>query len=193
MKQIHVQVAEEFGSNARSVLGEINDIQLRAAVSFLMSANNVHILGIGHSGFFGKVLSMKLNHVGLSAYTVYNETNPPIRSGDVFVAISQSGETRTIISLVEEARSVGAKVLGITANEHSKIGQMSDVCLRVGKRAKDMEFPAMSILGNGKFENMNGALFGASIYALFYAIVIMIMQERGETVESVDARHANLQ
>lgn len=193
MKDLHVQVAEEFGANAVRVLSQVDDARLHDVAALLISADSIHVLGIGHSGFFGKVLSMKLNHVGLTAYTVYDEINPPIRSGDVFVAMSQSGGTKTIISLVEKSKSIGAKVLGVTANADSELGRLADLCLQVDKCAADVEFPAMSILGNGKCENMNGALFGASIYALFYALIIMIMQERGETTESVDARHANLQ
>jgi len=41
---------------------------------------------------------MKLDHTGIKAYTVFDEINPPFNRKDLFIAISQSGETQTIIT-----------------------------------------------------------------------------------------------
>ena len=80
MKSLHHNILDELYGNSKEVLEKI------------------YVLGIGHSGGFGKILSMQLNHVGLRAYTVFDEINPPFKKGNLYIAISQSGETKTIVA-----------------------------------------------------------------------------------------------
>jgi hypothetical protein len=59
--------------------------------------------------------------------------------------------------------------------------------------SEKVSFEALAAIGDKKNQNLLGLLFGFYIYILFYATVIMIVREKGETPESINARHANLQ
>lgn len=188
-----IKLTDEFSLNARNTFKNLNQDDLKNAISAILKANKIFVLGIGHSGFFGRILAMKLNHVGLKAYTVFEEINPPFKEGDLFIAISQSGETSTIISLAKKALKLGGKILGITSNPLSTLSKLSENSVVLGKVDEETEFRVLRTIGDTGNQNFLGSLFGLNIYLLFYYIVIEIAKLRGETAESINSRHANLQ
>jgi len=193
MKTLHEQILDELYLNAKGVFNKIDNEELKKVVSLIIQAKKIYVLGIGHSGMFGRILSMKLNHAGLRAYTVFDEINPPFENGDLFIAISQSGETKTILALAQKAKNLGGKVFAVTSNSESTLAEISETILEIEKTAEDIRFSGLSAIGNKKNQNLLGCLFGFNIYILFYTLVIMIAHEIGETAESINRRHANLQ
>lgn len=193
MKDMHIKLLEEFCENARSTFLEIEEDQLEKVISTILRAKKIYVLGIGHSGMFGRILAMKLNHVGLRAYTVFDEINPPFEKDDLFIAISQSGETKTVVTLAERAIKLGGKVLGVTSEAQSTLGKISETVLLIQKNADDVSFDVLYLMGDENNQNFLGALFGFNIYILFYTIILMLARRLDETPESIDRRHANLQ
>ena len=53
------------------------------------------------------------------------------KEGDVFLGISTSGNSKNILYAAITAHAKGMKVIGLTGANHSKLEQMSDVCIRV--------------------------------------------------------------
>jgi D-sedoheptulose 7-phosphate isomerase len=51
------------------------------------------------------------------------------RTGDVFIAISTSGNSPNILKAVEAAKSIGLVVIGLTGRSGGKMKAMCDVCL----------------------------------------------------------------
>ena len=146
-----------------------------------------------HSGFFGRIFAMKLNHVGLKAYTVFDEINPPFEKEDLFIAISQSGGTKTILALAEKAKKLEGRVLAVTSNRDSVLGRLADAVLVIDKVDEHVKYSVLSKIGNLENQNFLGALFGFNIYILFYTIITMLAENLGESADSINARHANLQ
>ncbi len=193
MEKAHMQILEEFCQNARGVFKKIDDSEMEKAVHAILQAKKIYVLGIGHSGFFGRIFAMKLNHVGLRAYTVFDEINPPFEKNDLFIALSQSGGTKTIVALAEKAKKLGGSVLGVTSVRESALGKLADATLIIEKVDENVNYRVLSNIGDLKNQNFLGALFGFNIFVLFYTLVIMIAEQLGETVDSINARHANLQ
>ena len=193
MEPLYLRMLEELHENTKGVFKDLDESEVKEVVAALLKANKIFVLGIGHSGMFGRIFAMKLNHVGLKAYTIFDEINPPFKKDDAFVAISQSGETPSIITLVQKAKKLGGKVVGITSTPGSTLTKLSDSLLKIREYSEGGEFQSLAAIGDTKNQNLLGLLFGLSIYVLFYTIVIMIARERGETPASINARHANLQ
>ena len=193
MTNLCEEILDEYYANAKGVLGKIACQGLEDIVSLLLEAEKIFVLGLGHSGMIAKVLSMKLNHVGLRAYTVYDEVNPPFGKRDLFVAVSQSGETDTILSLARKARTLGGKVAAITCAAESSLGELSKIVLQIDNRAEHVDLSLLALIGEEKHQNLSGTLFGFNLYVLFYTLVIMIAQRKNETGKSIDQRHQNLQ
>ncbi len=51
------------------------------------------------------------------------------RSGDVFIAISTSGNSPNILKAIETAKAIGLVVIGLTGQSGGKMKAMCDVCL----------------------------------------------------------------
>ncbi len=97
----------------------------------LLAAERFIIVACGtswHAGLIGK--QMIENFCRIPAETVYASefrySNPVIRSSDVVIAISQSGETADTLAAVELARSKGAFIYGICNAVGSSIPRATD-------------------------------------------------------------------
>ena len=53
------------------------------------------------------------------------------KSGDVFLGISTSGNSKNVLYAATTAHAKGIKVIGLTGAKNSKLEQMSDVCIKV--------------------------------------------------------------
>lgn len=51
--------------------------------------------------------------------------------GDVFLAISTSGNSENIISACVVAKALGIKIIGLTGEKESKLSEISDICIKV--------------------------------------------------------------
>jgi 6-phospho-3-hexuloisomerase len=193
VKDLHLQALEELTLNARETFAEISSGDLKKCVSAIRGARKIFVFGVGHSGMFGRVLSMKLTHVGLEAYTVFDEINPPFEGGDLLVAISQSGETETVLALARKAKKLGGKLLSVVSNPDSTLGRLSDVVLNVKKISESVSFPCLCSIGDKNNQNFLGMVFALNIYILFYVLLVMLARELGESADSINRRHANLQ
>lgn len=190
---MHQQLMNEFCGLGRDVLERIPVSEVEAASQMLSDAKKVYVVGVGHSGMFSRILSMKLNHVGLSAFTLYDEINPPFTSEDILVAVSQSGSTATIVAMGRKAKRIGGRVLAVTSQTDSALGELADYSLVVPYASHTDDLSVLPMLGAPDSRNARGAVFGFNSYILFYAIVMHLAEIRGETPESIDARHANLE
>lgn len=64
-------------------------------------------------------------------YTFARQIEALGRSGDVFVAISTSGNSPNILRAVEAARTRGLGVIGFTGETGGKLSALCDLCFRV--------------------------------------------------------------
>lgn len=53
------------------------------------------------------------------------------KTGDVFLGISTSGNSKNVLYAATTAHAKGMKVIGLTGVRNSKLEQMSDVCIKV--------------------------------------------------------------
>ena len=51
--------------------------------------------------------------------------------GDVFLAISTSGNSENIICACVVAKALGIKIVGLTGEKESKLSEIADICIRV--------------------------------------------------------------
>lgn len=53
------------------------------------------------------------------------------KEGDVFIGISTSGNSKNVLFAAIAAHAKGMKVIGLTGMKNSKLGEMSDACIKV--------------------------------------------------------------
>lgn len=187
------KVMEEMASNAIEISKSLSDKNTEIVEGLLLNAGKIHSIGVGHSGLIGKVFAMKLMQLGFASYVVGDVTTPGLREGDVVVAISQSGETTSVVALSKKAKKLGAKVIAITAFAQSSLGGIADHTVKIEAKAPNKKFPTLSALGDEEHANLSGALFGVNVFLFFYGLICDLVVRTKQTPSEIDSRHANVE
>ncbi|MGV2871682.1 MurR/RpiR family transcriptional regulator [Colwellia sp. E150_009] len=132
------QIADILLSSKMAVLSEtkiLNELKsFEEAVKLITSAKRILICGLGGSALVGKDFSYKLQKLGLSAYAepdghaqlAYVST---FKKGDLVFAISESGQTREIKSVTEQAKANKSSVISLTKYGSTPVSENADVKL----------------------------------------------------------------
>jgi arabinose-5-phosphate isomerase len=103
---------------------------------------HVILTGMGTSGIICRKIAATLTSTGTPAFFLHpaeaiHGDLGAIRSDDVVVALSYSGETCEILRLLETIRRLGAKLIAITGSPASTLAQAADVDLDCSVMEKD--------------------------------------------------------
>jgi arabinose-5-phosphate isomerase len=98
---------------------------------------SVIVTGMGKAGHVGQKLAATLASTGTRAFPLHpgeavHGDLGRIRSGDVVLALSQSGETEEVLRLVPALRRLDATLVAVTEREESSLGRLSDLCVPLG-------------------------------------------------------------
>ena len=105
------------------------------AVSLLLACRGrVVVTGMGKSGHIGRKLAATFASTGTPAFFVHPAEASHgdlgmITADDVVVALSNSGETGELVSILPMIKRLGAKLIAMTGNAASSLGRLSDVHL----------------------------------------------------------------
>jgi 6-phospho-3-hexuloisomerase len=149
----------------------------------LDSASRVFITGAGRSGLVARFFAMRLMHGGYEVYVVGEIVTPSIRNGDLFVVITGSGETETMIAFTKRAKAVGAKIVAISIKDKSTIADMSDLVIQIGTPDQFGKVAAMPM----------GTTFELSTLIFLEATIAHIIHAKGIAEETMRTTHANLE
>ena len=106
----------------------------RAVQLLLDCRGRVIVTGMGKSGIICRKIAATLSSTGTPAFFLHpaEATHGDlgvIQGDDVVVALSYSGETDELLRLLETIKRLGARLIAITGNCASTLGQAADVAL----------------------------------------------------------------
>lgn len=168
-----------------SVLQATEDSLVDKIVEAVDKANRIFITGAGRSGLVSRFFAMRLMHSGYKVYMVGEIVTPSIQAGDLFLVISGSGGTETLMPLVRKAKSMGAQVAVISMKSKSPMAELADLVCPIGSGDENS-------FGIVKGMPM-GTVFELSTLVFLEAIVSKIVHDKGLTEEGMRALHANLE
>jgi arabinose-5-phosphate isomerase len=125
----------EIEAEAVAALGRRLDQQfLQAAELLLACRGRVVVSGIGKSGHVARKIASTMASTGTPAFFVHPaEANHGdlgmITSHDVLIAISYSGETEELLSIVPLVKRQGAGLISMTGNARSSLAREADIHL----------------------------------------------------------------
>src|SRR5688572_32971094 len=125
-------------ADAVRALIERLDQRFVEAVSLIAGRRGrVVVSGIGKSGHIARKIASTLSSTGTPAYFLHPaEANHGdlgmIESGDVFIALSHSGESEELLSIVPQVKRRGARLIAITGRSDSALARECDVLLDAG-------------------------------------------------------------
>ncbi|MDR1831650.1 MAG: KpsF/GutQ family sugar-phosphate isomerase [Fusobacteriaceae bacterium] len=122
-----------------TVRDKISEDLVTAIQMIMASKGKVVVTGIGKSGLIGKKIAATLVSTGTlsvfmnSAEGVHGDLGM-ISKEDVVLAVSNSGNTDEIVSLLPSIKKIGAKIIAMTGNAASSLGKGADCVLNTGVR-----------------------------------------------------------
>ena len=120
-------ISSQIKEAAYSISKESVDLMLTLLMLCKENGNCIFVAGAGRSGLMGRAFAMRLMHLGFKAYVVGETVTPAVRQGDLLIAISGSGSTKSVISAAEKCQAVGAFIVSLTSKEDSVLGDLSSV------------------------------------------------------------------
>lgn len=113
------------------------DSSLTKALDFMQAANGRIILtGMGKSGHIAKKIAASLASTGTPSFFVHPAEASHgdlgmITTDDVIIAISNSGESKELVDILNYSKRFGIKLIAITKNPDSSLGKAGDVVLKL--------------------------------------------------------------
>lgn len=133
-------------SAVQALAQRIDETFLRALDLILSCTGRVIVSGMGKSGHIARKIASTLSSTGTPAYFVHPAEASHgdlgmVAAGDVFIALSYSGESDELLTILPIIKRQGAKLISLTGNPQSRLAQASDVHLdtAVAKEACPLE------------------------------------------------------
>ena len=193
MKTYHTFRAQVI-NELNEVLSSIDETQLNKVVDVLTANKEIKVLGYsaGRMGSGLKAFIMRLNHLGIKASFFGDNYVPPMGEDDVFICCSNSGTTKSVVSILEifKAKANG-KVISFVGNENSKMAELSDVVVKFktcngGLNSTDDPSKINSI------QPMT-TLTEQAMFIMFDVIVMMIIEKLGIDIKDTKQYHSNIE
>lgn len=148
MTENTISVQENLDKNCaiRTINSEIDtiiklrdslDSSLTQALNLMQNAKGRIILtGMGKSGHIGKKIAASLASTGTPSFFVHPAEASHgdlgmITEDDVIIAISNSGESRELVDILNYSKRFGIKLIAITKNPESSLGKAGDIVLKL--------------------------------------------------------------
>jgi arabinose-5-phosphate isomerase len=166
----------------RNLIGRLG-IDFVSAVQLIMNCRGrVVVSGIGKSGHVARKIAATMASTGTPAFFVHPAEASHgdigmITADDVFIAMSNSGESAELIALLPSLKRCGARLIAITGAHHSTLATQADVHLDA---AVDIE---ACPLGLAPTSSTTAAL------ALGDALAVALLRSRGFSAQDFARSH----
>ncbi|TBL76489.1 6-phospho-3-hexuloisomerase [Paenibacillus thalictri] len=182
-----INYAAEIVKELHRSVERIAEEEAETLADFILQSNKVFVAGAGRSGLMGRAFAMRLMHTGINAYVVGETVTPGIDKHDVLIIGTGSGETKSLIPMVQKAKSLGASVVAITIDPESTIGRLADTVVELPGLPKDQASG-----GQATIQPM-ASLFEQTLLIFYDAVILRMMDKLGLDSDRMYGRHANLE
>lgn len=170
-------------SRAISELAERIDDKFESACRLILACQGrVVVVGIGKSGHVAGKIASTLASTGTPAFFVHpGEASHGdlgmITPTDLIIAVSNSGETPEILTILPIIKRMGVKLVALCGNPASTVARQSDVCIDVGVSKEACPL------------NLAPTTSTSATMAMGDALALAILQSRGFTAEDFARSH----
>jgi arabinose-5-phosphate isomerase len=136
-RDIARQVLEIEARAVADLAGRLDESFDRAVELLTSCRGRVVVTGMGKSGLICQKIAATFSSTGLPSYFMHpaealHGDLGMLVSGDVLLALSNSGETAEIVRLLELVRRLGARIVALSGDSSSTLARLADVHLDVG-------------------------------------------------------------
>ncbi len=136
LRSLGLAVIETEAAAVAGLADRIDGRFVQACQYMLRCRGRVVVTGMGKSGHIGSKIAATLASTGTPAFFVHpGEASHGdlgmITTGDVVLALSNSGETGEIVTILRLIKRLGAPLIAMTGNPHSTLATKADVNIDV--------------------------------------------------------------
>lgn len=164
----------------------MNDTEAEKLVDGMQRANKIFVAGSGRSGLMAKAFAMRMMHVGLDPYVIGETITPNLEANDMLIIGSGSGETKSLLSMTEKAKGIGATICAGDHQSYFGHSQLADITIKIPAQAKAEGT-------SGKSIQPMGSLFEQTMLLFYDALILRLMEQKGLDSNKMYGRHANLE
>jgi 6-phospho-3-hexuloisomerase len=176
-----MKLASAFILNeVKESLERIDPAISEAVCNAIIKAKSIFVYGVGRSGLVGKAFSVRLVQMGLDVHFIGDTTTPIVERDDLLIVISNTGETMSAAQTANIVGRIGATVITLTSNQHSKLGRASNIIV---------EIQTTKIEDRRKLAPL-GTLFEVASTVYLDSLVPTLMSKLDQTEASMRKRHA---
>jgi len=120
-----------------NLIGSIDDNFVKMVDLILNATGRIIVGGIGKSGIIGRKIVATLNSTGTRSLFMHpveamHGDLGMVSQDDVFLALSNSGETDELNILLASIHKIGCKIIAFTGNRESTLAKHSDIVIDTG-------------------------------------------------------------
>ncbi len=114
----------------------MNDVFSKAVEMILSCKGKLIVTGVGKSGLIGAKMAATFASTGTPSFFLHptealHGDLGMIREDDIVIAISYSGESEELSSILPHIKRFGTPLIGMTRDKNSTLGQFSDLVIDV--------------------------------------------------------------
>jgi 6-phospho-3-hexuloisomerase len=168
----------------RQVLEAVSPRDVDRFIKEILQAKTVHLYAMGRMQLSVRAFAMRLKHMGIDTYVVYDTTSPRIGTGDLL--IGHCAVTNVELNVIRLAKAAGARVALLTAHPENEHGQLADLCVRV---------PGQIFGGPQEVKSIQpmASLLEQALFLFTDIVVMLLMKEKGVSVQAMQESHTNLE
>lgn len=119
----------------------MDPVKLNDILNYIQRAGFVHFVAAGNTLPVALDGAFKFNQIGIRsmAETIWERQvglTLSMKQGDVMIAISNSGESKRVVQLVQEAKKLGVITIGITNNPNSTVAREAEMHIQTATMEK---------------------------------------------------------
>jgi len=176
------EVLEIEAKAISDLIGRLDRSFAQAVQTVLNCRGRVVVSGIGKSGHIARKIASTLASTGTPAFFVHPAEASHgdlgmVARDDVFIALSNSGESDELLAIVPLLKRQGAKLVAMTGNPKSELAREADVHLYAGAEKEACPL------------NLAPTASTTAALALGDALALALMQAKGFTRDEFAAAH----
>ncbi len=131
------RVLEIEAEAIRELAGRLDGSFEKAVEMMLACRGRIVLTGLGKSGLICQKIAATLSSTGMPSLFMHpaealHGDLGMVASGDLVLALSNSGETDEIVKLLDLIRRLGAKIIALSGNSESTLARNADAHIHVG-------------------------------------------------------------
>jgi 6-phospho-3-hexuloisomerase len=168
----------------RRVLAAVDESEISRLIGEIEKAKRIQLFAMGRMQASMRGFAMRLKHMGLDAWVVFDTTTPAIGSGDLLIV--NCAVTLVDLGIIKAAKQAGARVAVITAHPEFENARLADLVVTVPGQI-------FGTAGEVKSIQPMASLLEQALFLFEDIVVMLLIEKRGVSMKEMQERHTNLE